>query len=67
MSKKDERASRALNFRLRAEELRAVAEVLKDAECYAALMRLAASYDVMAKGAEKSLEPIQASESGKLA
>ncbi|HEX3756342.1 MAG TPA: hypothetical protein VHV26_14820 [Rhizomicrobium sp.] len=65
MSKKDERASQALNFRLRAEELRAVAEVLKDAECYAALMRLAASYDVMARGAEHTLESTQVQETGK--
>jgi hypothetical protein len=58
MSKRDDRASRALNFRLQAEELRAVAEALKDPECYAALMRLAAAYDVMAKGAEHGLEAI---------
>jgi hypothetical protein len=55
MAEQDERASQALNFRLRAEELRAVAEALKNPECYAALMRLAASYDVMARGAEHAL------------
>jgi siroheme synthase (precorrin-2 oxidase/ferrochelatase) len=52
----DEQASRALELRHRAEQLRAVAEALKDPECYAALMRIAASYDVMAQGAEHTLE-----------
>jgi len=55
MSDKDHDASRVLDLHLRAEELRAVAEAMKDPECYAALMRLVGCYETMARGAENAL------------
>jgi hypothetical protein len=57
MSDRDEQASRALALHHRAEELRAVAQALKDRECHDALLRLAAPYELMARGAEAALEP----------
>ncbi len=55
MSQKDQDASRVLDHHLRAEELRAVAEAVKDPQCYAALMRLVGCYEAMARGAETAL------------
>lgn len=55
MSEKDQDASRVLDLHLRADALRAVAEAVKDPECYAALMRLVGCYEAMAKGAEAAL------------
>jgi hypothetical protein len=56
MSDQDEQASHALALHHRAEELRGVAQTLKDRDCHDALLRLAASYELMARGAEAALE-----------
>jgi hypothetical protein len=55
MSEQDQEASRVLELHLRAEELRAVADAVKDPECYTSLMQLVSYYEAMARGAEQAL------------
>jgi len=48
--------SRAEAYRRRAEELRTIAEDIRDANCRATLLRLAISYEDMARSAERTAE-----------
>ena len=52
MASKEEPAKRAIAYRRRAEEIATLADAMKDRICRIAMLRIAASYETMARTAE---------------
>ncbi len=59
MADKEEPIKRARAYRRRAEEIVTLADAMKDRICRTAMLRIAASYETMARTAEHTAEAIK--------